>query len=439
MVLIRGKKSQIDIALTVGSIVIPVVVLLGALMFAWAMISPVTNAGRTAGLVNYDVARMIDIAYSVPDDIKINYKPATMCQFASDLDKNVKTDFLVCFDGFMNISDFSVNLEAGDTQYPMPNYTGNVVRGTAVNYPPSALLVNAKASFAPDVVDAASISSPVDLTYTAFADSRDAGMLLVKNELGGIAKLDINKSIVIEKERTNFFDSIITPAMYTKQGDADYNEKLNNIIDQISADPIEEIVVNSNKVCSAKTSSQDITVFLPPTYYVRAITSETENKLCLYKAGVFPDVTAYMTNYKQNNSHSFSYTGWTIDSEKYTGLDLRYYKDDLSGMKYNESLVYCFDFYDMPYGCTYDLNQFNYAGIYGSTSSSGVTANYALTPDLYYPAGYDTGFATVTIKNTNNHITYDISEHCFGSYDVLSSKLGFEVNADMCEEVNSWW
>ena len=74
-------KSQIDIATAIGSIIIPTAALFGALIFAFQLLGPLTDAARLAAVISHDVITLSDVAYSVPDNIIIYYKPPTMCQF----------------------------------------------------------------------------------------------------------------------------------------------------------------------------------------------------------------------------------------------------------------------------------------------------------------------------------------------------------------------
>lgn len=86
--MLKSKKAQIDIALTIGAIVIPAAALIGSLIFAFALLGPLTDAARLAAVIAHDTVTLTDVAYSVPDDIKIYYKPPPMCQFIDTLNPN---------------------------------------------------------------------------------------------------------------------------------------------------------------------------------------------------------------------------------------------------------------------------------------------------------------------------------------------------------------
>jgi len=75
-------KSQVDVALLIGSIVIPSAALLGALIFAFTLLGPLTDMAKLAAVISHDTITLADIAYSVPEDIEIHYKPPSLCKFA---------------------------------------------------------------------------------------------------------------------------------------------------------------------------------------------------------------------------------------------------------------------------------------------------------------------------------------------------------------------
>ena len=78
-----NKKGQIDIAIVIGSIIVPISAMIGALMFAWLLLSPTVDLCRIAETISYDVAVLSDVVYSVPDDITIIYKAPSVCTFYS--------------------------------------------------------------------------------------------------------------------------------------------------------------------------------------------------------------------------------------------------------------------------------------------------------------------------------------------------------------------
>jgi len=77
----KKSKSQVDVAITIGAIIIPMAAMFGSLVFAFVIIAEMGNAAQLAGVIMHDITSLIDVAYSVPDDIKINYKPPYLCKF----------------------------------------------------------------------------------------------------------------------------------------------------------------------------------------------------------------------------------------------------------------------------------------------------------------------------------------------------------------------
>ena len=75
-------KSQVDVALLIGSIVIPSAALLGALIFSFTLLGPLTDIAKVAAVISHDSITLVDIAYSVPGNLEIHYKPPSVCKFA---------------------------------------------------------------------------------------------------------------------------------------------------------------------------------------------------------------------------------------------------------------------------------------------------------------------------------------------------------------------
>ncbi|MCD6576250.1 MAG: hypothetical protein J7K73_03760 [Nanoarchaeota archaeon] len=74
-------KSQVDVALLIGSIIIPSAALLGSLIFAFTLLGPLTDAARLAAVISHDAVTLVDVVYSVPGDIEVHYKPPSSCRF----------------------------------------------------------------------------------------------------------------------------------------------------------------------------------------------------------------------------------------------------------------------------------------------------------------------------------------------------------------------
>jgi len=389
-----GKKSQIDISLTIGSIVIPVVVLLGALIFSWAMISATTNAGKMAGVLIYDMGSMVELAYSVPDDIKLNYKPVSMCYFASDKYTGIGSDFISCFNGFMNLStDISPEILTKPVEFPLVNAsTGEVYQssgnwitptsagvGTGDNeayrteryktYPyqvdyPTKLIIKTGFYLPDSVAGTEGMTFPVSLQFSAFADPMDYyirffddfQVISVQHPL----VFTIDKAVVFEKQRYALFDTLLP------------KEKLVNFYTNnnvwSSHDPLEEMVRVSNSECISPDSTPPAHIYFPPNYYFKL--STPGNLLCLYKASIFSNLAV---NYKDCESTSiYPCRGYT------------------------ETQIYCFDFDDIPSGCTYDF--------------SGIAAGTLGSWNITEPAHPNGVFYDVTPKKTDSTITYTYTE-----------------------------
>lgn len=365
-----SKKAQVDVALTIGAIIIPVAVLFGALIFAWAMISPVTDAGRTAGLVMYDMGAMTDIVYSVPDSIRLVYSPPSMCSMEKDIQG---ASIISCFSGFMNFSS-SINVHATTVavEFPTLNDKGDVEKG--LRDIPLEAHVNSSIIFSKEILKSAKLEDkPIDVEYSAFANLNDFDLIHISNYAETYLQTD--KGIVFEKHRSGMEDTIVPESL------AVYDK-----------DPLAEIVSNSAAVCNTgSTITKD--AYLKPGFYLRQ--TPGSNELCLYKAMIFPDVTKYMTSYSPTSTYYC--TGWSatrgtvylVDQHGSTTYDYTKY-DVLSGEKYTENKISCFIFNStyIPGGCTYDMSY------WGSNN------------DAYSPAGADGTHITFDIAKTGSTISY---------------------------------
>ncbi len=103
--MLKTKKAQVDIALTIGAIVIPAAALIGSLIFAFALLGPLTDAARLAAVIAHDTVTLADVAYSVPDNIKVYYQPPRMCQFVEPDDSNVGCNAAIVSCEFMETEE----------------------------------------------------------------------------------------------------------------------------------------------------------------------------------------------------------------------------------------------------------------------------------------------------------------------------------------------
>ena len=309
-----NKKSQVDVAVTIGSIIIPVAVLFGALIFTWAMISYLSNAGKIASMVAYDVATMADVAYSVPDNIKIMYSPPPSC--------TITDGKVVCFKGFMNITNFIMSDNLENTEYPIFS-GGSAEKGTRAI--PKSVEASMDIYFSEDTSKEIDIVSPINAVFSAFATLRDHELLSHTS-----VPLQITDAIILEKTRVGFHDTLWPYA--------------------IEKDPLEIIVKESYARCKGSDST-GVGTWVPFRENMFLKASGTE--LCLYKAKFNPDPREYM-------AEEVKYETVTYDD----GSTEEFYDsyDPYSTMNYvlEDSKIYCFDFNSIP-GCTFKLSDLNSA------------------------------------------------------------------------------
>ncbi|HDQ59902.1 MAG TPA: hypothetical protein ENN30_01780 [Candidatus Woesearchaeota archaeon] len=80
-----SKKSQVDVSLAIGAVIVPVAALIGALLFTFATVADLANYQQLAAVIAYDVVTLQDVAYSVPDSVRIFYTPPIQCKFADTM------------------------------------------------------------------------------------------------------------------------------------------------------------------------------------------------------------------------------------------------------------------------------------------------------------------------------------------------------------------
>ena len=153
-------------------------------------------------MIAYDIATLADVAYSVPDNIKVSYSPPSPCKFESNINpayvEMTGQDRLICFDGFMNITDFQLRADVRETEYP-------VIKGHSVEAGtrsiPSSLDSMIDVFFPLEVLDEEELSRPTIASFGAFTNLRDYGAI---NK--DIIELDVLNGINIEKNRKIIFN-----------------------------------------------------------------------------------------------------------------------------------------------------------------------------------------------------------------------------------------
>ncbi|MDD5051073.1 MAG: hypothetical protein PHH61_01905 [Candidatus Nanoarchaeia archaeon] len=377
----NNRKAQVDIALILGSIVVPVAVLLGALIFAWAMISPVTDAGRTAGLLTHDLATMTDIAYSASDSIRIIYAPASNCKMAKDVQG---ANIISCFNGFMNVSS-EIRIVPGsfETEFPAVQAAdawlcpsgdyddeglctsgyelflekNSIQRGT--RNIPYANILQTSVTFAQALPGTTSQST--NIQYSSFANFGDFEF----NRQAEVALEVTDKGVVFEKTREGIYDTLMPAGSFNLQ----------------STDPLAYLVNVSYQRCSGSFNFES-SITLKPGYFMR---TSGNTELCIYKAMIFPDVTHYMVMEDATTEQTLC-EDWMSSTLYYIPTYDQYV---LSGEEFTTNTIYCFDFSQMPKTCTYDLSWW------------GNTANAA-----YNPAGPDGMKVNFTIDKTGTAVSY---------------------------------
>lgn len=257
-----NKKAQIDVALTIGAIIVPLGAIFGALIFVWAMIGPLGDAGKLASVIAFDTATLADIAYSVPDDVKIHYVPPAQCSIIPDGPSQHK---ITCMNGFMNVTNLQYKVTTHDTKFPdwmgigiIEDLPYSLEAEISVVVPSENLL---------DPNTGQPRDPPLRVSYPGFMNWNDKSMA----EGGNPMKIT-EKSVEISKKRFSTFDAL-----------SDINSN--------KGTPLETLIHAAKEVCVANGSSDvnDLEVNLPPFYYLTFPTSSVA-KACLNKKVFSADV-----------------------------------------------------------------------------------------------------------------------------------------------------
>jgi hypothetical protein len=192
----RTRKSQVDVALTIGSIIIPVAALFGSLIFAFVMISQYTDAAKLTSVIAYDIATLADVAYATPDTIKIFYQPPSSCEFiASTTDKK---DRISCLNGFLNLSNFYYGVTTQESQ----------IKGGCADVLYS--LESSMMARLPDDITATlngkPVPQPIKISYPAYANIKDQSMIGLGSS--GLLPITVNDAVIVQKIRTPIYDSL---------------------------------------------------------------------------------------------------------------------------------------------------------------------------------------------------------------------------------------
>jgi hypothetical protein len=205
--MLKMKKAQVDVALTIGSIIVPLAALFGALIFAWAMIGPIGDAGKLAAVIAHDVSVLSDVAYSVPDNIKIMYRPPTLCGF--DYGATGKKSIISCLSGYMNITTSMLKVGVEKTK----------IDGETTDFP--FYLQSTLIAEIPEE-DAAQLQNPpFSVSYRSFANIKDKGLTMS----GGIL-LEVDDAVIIQKQHFGLYDTLYVTTTSLAKGDTDFLYKI---------------------------------------------------------------------------------------------------------------------------------------------------------------------------------------------------------------------
>ena len=173
---VLDKKGQVDVALAIGSVIVPVAALIGALIFAFASIADTANAFKLASLISYDVSTIRGVAYSVPDDVAVYYTPPSQCDMGESE--------IVCDEGNLIISGVRYEVKTSELNSKEREET----YGTETQ-------LSMKIKTLPGVSA---------MGFRADADSNDYLMR------GGADNIDMTDGLKIEKKNDGLFDTIST-------------------------------------------------------------------------------------------------------------------------------------------------------------------------------------------------------------------------------------
>ena len=108
-------RSQMELALTIGTVIIGAILIIVSLVISWQMIMPLTDAIRIAVGIGYDVSAIQAATFSVPGDIQVYYPPPSMCESMSEYTGH-KTNGWICqsiLGGNPNITSIGVDYKIG--------------------------------------------------------------------------------------------------------------------------------------------------------------------------------------------------------------------------------------------------------------------------------------------------------------------------------------
>ncbi len=89
-------RSQMELALTIGTIIIGAVLIIVSLVISWQMIMPLTDALKIAAGIGYDVKSLEEASFSFPGDINIYYSPPSVCEPMSEYTGNPSSTGWIC-------------------------------------------------------------------------------------------------------------------------------------------------------------------------------------------------------------------------------------------------------------------------------------------------------------------------------------------------------
>jgi hypothetical protein len=264
------RKSQVDVALTIGAIIIPVVALFGSLIFAFVMISQYADAGKLAAVISYDTITLTDIAYSVPDTIKIYYQPPSSCEFINTTIGGKKT-ILTCLNGFMNLSGpFSLRIVAHSAQ----------IYGGCADVPFSVETYIPATIPADRVVDdqGTPITQPFYVAYPGYSNMKDQAVVMGGDS--GLINIDVNNAIIVQKIRKGTFDTL------------DPDSSIQN-------DPLYLLISHTLTVCEKQINRTSLPIIIPHNYNLNV-----------------SGTVIYLTRFAQSPlnilSNSPNYTSWSV-------------------------------------------------------------------------------------------------------------------------------
>ena len=116
-------KSQMELALTIGTVVVGAVLLISALVLSWEIMLPATDSCRIAAGIGYDIMSLQSSLFTVPGTITVFYTPPNICEFKSQM--NLPGIGLVCQPlqgGNPNITGISVEYVKIDKTYGLSSY-----------------------------------------------------------------------------------------------------------------------------------------------------------------------------------------------------------------------------------------------------------------------------------------------------------------------------